>query len=208
MCYDDKGNNSKGSHMKKITLLLISTLLVFALAACSSTVTPKEVVEKGIASIKNLDIIQIQKYFNTDDISDENDLLGDDFEVENMEVFTLMTKNISYEIIDETIDGDEATVKAKITNLNMTIIMGEYITQALALAFSQIGETEVDEAELEKQMEDLLIGLLSKEDNEMMSTEVDIKLSKIDEEWKIELNDDLINALFGGLSNVVNEFQD
>ena len=125
-----------------------------------------------------------------------------------MEVFTLMTKNISYEIIDETIDGDEATVKAKITNLNMTIIMGEYITQALALAFSQIGETEVDEAELEKQMEDLLIGLLSKEDNEMMSTEVDIKLSKIDEEWKIELNDDLINALFGGLSNVVNEFQD
>lgn len=194
--------------MKKITLLLISTLLVFALAACSSTVTPKEVVEKGIASIKNLDIIQIQKYFNTDDISDENDLLGDDFEVENMEVFTLMTKNISYEIIDETIDGDEATVKAKITNLNMTIIMGEYITQALALAFSQIGETEVDEAELEKQMEDLLIGLLSKEDNEMMSTEVDIKLSKIDEEWKIELNDDLINALFGGLSNVVNEFQD
>lgn len=194
--------------MKKITLLLISTLLVFALAACSSTVSPKEVVEKGIASIKNLDIIQIQKYFNTDDISDENDLLGDDFEVENMEVFTLMTKNISYEIIDETIDGDEATVKAKITNLNMTIIMGEYITQALALAFSQIGETEVDEAELEKQMEDLLIGLLSKEDNEMMSTEVDIKLSKIDEEWKIELNDDLINALFGGLSNVVNEFQD
>lgn len=194
--------------MKKIIILFMSTLLVFALAACSSTVTAKEVVEKGITSIKNLDIVQIQKYFDTDDISDENDLLGDDFEVENMEVFALMTKNLSYEIIDEKIDGDTATVKAKITNINMTIIMGKYITEALALAFSQIGETDVDEAELEKQMEDLLVDLLSQEEIEMITTEVGIKLNKVDEDWKIDLNDELINALFGGIMNFADEFQD
>ncbi len=194
--------------MKKITLILISTLLVFILAACSSAVTPKEVVEKGITSIKELNLIQIQKYFNTDEISDENDILGEDFEVENMEIFALMTKNISYEVIDEKIDGDEATVKAKITNINMTVIMGEYITQALALAFSQIGQTDVDEDEIQKQMEDLLVDLLSKEDNEMITTEVDVKLNKVDEDWKIDLNDDLVNALFGGLSGVIDEFQE
>lgn len=194
--------------MKKITLILISTLLVFILAACSSAVTPKEVVEKGITSIKELNLIQIQKYFNTDEISDENDILGEDFEVENMEIFALMTKNISYEVIDEKIDGDEATVKAKITNINMTVIMGEYITQALALAFSQIGQTDVDEDEIQKQMEDLLVDLLSKEDNEMITTEVDVKLNKVDKDWKIDLNDDLVNALFGGLSGVIDEFQE
>jgi hypothetical protein len=198
----------KGSYMKRNIILFISVMLVFALTACSSSVSATDVVEKGITAIKDLDIVQIQKYFNTNDITDESDILGDDFEVENMEIFALMTKNLSYEIIEEKIDGDTATVKAKITNINMTIIMGEYITQALALAFSQIGQTDVDEAEMEKQMEELLVDLLSKDDIAMLTTEVDIKLNKIDKDWKIDLNDELINALFGGIMTFANEFQD
>lgn len=194
--------------MKKILLILISAILVFTLASCSSKETPKEVVEKGITAFKDLNLIQIQKYFDTEEISDENDLFGQDFDVENLEIFRLMTKNISYEIINVDNDDKVATVKAKITNFNMTIIMGEFITKALALAFGQIGNTEVDEEEMQKQMEDILIELLSEEDNEMITTEVDIKLYDVEGEWKIDLNDDLLNALFGGLSNVVDEFQD
>lgn len=194
--------------MKKILLILISAILVFTLASCSSKETPKEVVEKGITAFKDLNLIQIQKYFDTEEISDENDLFGQDFDVENLEIFRLMTKNISYEIINVDNDDKVATVNAKITNFNMTIIMGEFITKALALAFGQIGNTEVDEEEMQKQMEDILIELLSEEDNEMITTEVDIKLYDVEGEWKIDLNDDLLNALFGGLSNVVDEFQD
>lgn len=198
----------KGLHMKKIFLILISTLLVFTLASCSSKETPKEVVEKGITAIKDLNLIQIQKYFDTDEISDENDIFGQDFDVENLEIFRLMTKNLTYEIIDANTDDKVATVKAKITNFNMTIIMREFISKALILAFEQIGEAEVDDEAMQEKMEDLLIELLSKEDNEMITTEVDIKLNEVEGEWKIDLNDDLVNALFGGLSSVVDEFQD
>jgi hypothetical protein len=194
--------------MKKIILLLISTLLVFTLVACSSKETPKEVVEKGITAIKDLDIVQIQKYFDTDDISDENDIFGDDFEVEDMEIFKLMTKNISYEVVNVNIDGEVAIVKAKITNIDMAVVMREYITQALALAFGQIGQSEIDEEEMQKQMEDLLVELLSKEDNEMITTQVDITLNDVDGVWKIDLDDALTNALFGGLTSVVDDFQD
>lgn len=194
--------------MRKIILLFISALLVFTLVACSSKETPKEVVEKGISAIKNLDLIQIQKYFNAEDITDENDVFGEDFDIENAEIFALMTKNISYEIINEDTGDKSATVEAKITNINMAIIMREFITQALILAFEQMGETEVDEEEMQKQMEDLLIDLLSKEDNEMITTEVNIKLNEVDGEWKIDLNDELVNALFGGLSSVVDEIQE
>ncbi|MBS3991378.1 MAG: hypothetical protein KGZ51_04835 [Erysipelothrix sp.] len=194
--------------MKKIILLFISTLLIFTLVACSSKETPKEVVEKGISAIKNLDLIQIQKYFNADEISDENDVFGQDFDVENAEIFALMTKNLTYEIINVNTNDKVATVETKITNINMAVIMKDFITQALILAFEQIGETEVDEEEMQKQMEDLLIELLSKEDNEMITTEVDIELNEVDGEWKIDLNDELINALFGGLTSVVDEIQD
>jgi hypothetical protein len=208
LCYDDNINILKGLNMKKIILLFISTLLIFTLVACSSKETPKEVVEKGISAIKNLDLIQIQKYFNADEISDENDVFGQDFDVENAEIFALMTKNLTYEIINVNTNDKVATVETKITNINMAVIMKDFITQALILAFEQIGETEVDEEEMQKQMEDLLIELLSKEDNEMITTEVDIELNEVDGEWKIDLNDELINALFGGLTSVVDEIQD
>jgi hypothetical protein len=194
--------------MKKIILLFISTLLVFTLVACSSKETPKEVVEKGITAIKNLDLIQIQKYFNAEEITDENDVFGQDFDVENAEIFALMTKNLTYEIISVDTSDNVATVEAKVTNINMAVIMREFFTQALILAFEQIGETEVDEEEMQKQMEDLLIELLSKEDNEMITTDVDIKLNEVDGEWKIDLNEELVNALFGGLSSVVDEIQE
>jgi hypothetical protein len=198
----------KGILMKKIILLFISTLLVFTLVACSSKETPKEVVEKGITAIKDLDIVQIQKYFDTDDISEENDIFGDDFEVEDMEIFKLMTKNISYEVVSVNVDGEVAVVEAKITNIDMAVVMREYITQALALAFGQIGQPDIDEEEMQKQMEDLLIELLSKEDNEMITTQVDITLNDVEGVWKIDLNDALTNALFGGLTSVVDDFQE
>lgn len=194
--------------MKKIIVLFLSVLLLFAIASCSSKETPEEVVDNGLTAIINLDLITMQKYFDSEDISEEDDIFGDGFEDQNIENVELLVKNLEFEIISSSIDDDEAIVETKITNINMSIVMEEYITQAFILAMSSIGEEEVDEDAMQKEMEELFTELLSEEDVEMITIDVDIKLNDVDGNWKIDLNDELINALFGGFMDVVEQLEE
>ncbi len=194
--------------MKKIIVLFLSVLLLFAIASCSSKETPEEVVDNGLTAIINLDLITMQKYFDSEDISEEDDIFGDGFEDQNIENVELLVKNLEFEIISSSIDDDEAIVETKITNINMSIVMEEYITQAFILAMSSIGEEEVDEDAMQKEMEELFTELLSEENVEMITIDVDIKLNDVDGNWKIDLNDELINALFGGFMDVVEQLEE
>ena len=40
-----------------------------------------------------------------------------------------------------------------------------------------------------------------------MSVNKDLKLNRVDESWKIEINNDLKDAIFPGVSDVVNSIQ-
>lgn len=194
--------------MKKIIVLFFSVLLLFAVTSCSSKETPKEVVDNGLTAIKNLDLIKMQEYFDSEDIFEEDDIFGDGFEDQNIENVELLVKNLEYEIIGSNIDDDEALVETKITNIDMSIVMKEYITQAFILAMSNIGEEEVDEVALQKEMEELFTDLLMEEDIEMITIDVDIQLNEVDGNWKIDLNEELINALFGGFMDAVEQLEE
>lgn len=194
--------------MKKIIVLFFSVMLLFSVASCSSKETPEEVVANGLTAIKNLDLIKMQEYIDSDDIAEEDDLLGDGFEDQDVEYVELLVKNLEYEILGSSINDDEAVVETKITNIDMSIVMEEYISQAFILAMSNIGEEEVDEDELQKEMEELFIELLSDEDVEMTSIDVDITLNDVDGKWKMDLNNELINALFGGFMDVIEELEE
>jgi|SRR5690554_4070276 len=194
--------------MKKIIVIFFSVVLLFSVASCSSKENPEEVVANGLTAIKNLDLIKMQKYIDSDDIAEEEDILGDGFEDQDVEYVELLVKNLEYEIISSNIDDENAVVETKITNIDMNIVMEEYISQAFILAMSNIGEEEVDEKEMQKEMEELFIELLSDEDVEMTTIDVDITLNDVDGQWKIDLNNQLINAIFGGFMDVVEELEE
>jgi hypothetical protein len=193
--------------MKKLVFIVISFMLVFTLAGCSSKETPEEVVANGLTAIKNLDLLKMQQYFDSEDINEEEDILGGGFEEQGMETLELLVKNMEYEIISSEIDEDEAVVVAKLTNIDMASIMEEYIAQAFVLAMSSIGEeeNEVDEAEMQAKMEKIFTDLLARDDNEMVTNTVNIELNQVDGEWKMAFDDVLANAVFGGLMNAVDE---
>lgn len=194
--------------MRKIGLLIISLLLIIGVVGCSSADTPEEVVAKGITSVKELDLVKMQKYFESDDITEEEDIFGEDFEGQDMDMFKLLIENIEYEIISSEIDGDEAVVETKLTNLDMASIMQEYIAQAFVLALGSFKEEvdETDEAEMEAKMEQIFVDLLSREENKTVTNTVKIELNKVDGEWKMELDSFFIDALFGGLMNSFDGF--
>lgn len=79
----------------------------------------------------------------------------------------------------------------------------------MALAFSNAfaGENAKSEEEMDKEMEQILVDLLSKEDNKTTTSTIDIKLTKNQDGWKIDANDEFQNAITGGLFNTAKNME-
>ena len=97
--------------MKKKFMLFIITLLVLFTTACSLGTTPTSTVEKLLANYNNQDediVVELDDYINSTDLTEEQSK-------RYKEVYLKQFKDMKYEIKDERIDGDNATVTAQIT---------------------------------------------------------------------------------------------
>lgn len=95
--------------MKKI---LIPVLTIF-LSACTlgMNATPKQVVSQFLDKYKNQDnsiLTQLDETIN-------NEYTNDDYRKRYKTLMTNQYKNMQYEITDETIEGDNAVVEARVT---------------------------------------------------------------------------------------------
>jgi hypothetical protein len=195
--------------MKKMIALVISLMLVLTIAGCSAKETPEEVVENGLTAVQSLDLLKMAKYFNTDVDTEDGNIFEEDLGSDNIENIKLLVENLEFEIISSEINEDSAVVEAKLTNTDMSIIMQEYFIQAFTFALSNMGEEdEVDDEKMEAEMEQMFIDLLSKEDNEKITTNVSINLKQVNDKWKIELDDGLLNGIFGGLLAAAEQFDE
>lgn len=94
--------------MKKIIMVFISIVL---LTACSLSNTPKSKVEAYLNQYNNLSDnvkLDLESKVSSENLSEENKDIY-------KEVLTKQYQDMKYEIKDESIDGDNATVKVKIT---------------------------------------------------------------------------------------------
>ena len=197
--------------MKKIVLLLVTLLM---LGGCSNSAavrekTPEQAVESALNAVKNLDRETMQQYFDyealfeTDNEGTESNALNEE------EGLILLVKNLSFKTAPASIEGDQATVKTEISNIDMQAIFAEYFSQLIPLAFSNaFAENPASEEELDQQAEQMILDLLKKQDNEMLTSTVDIQLTKSEHDWKINMDSVLQDALLGGLksaSDALNE---
>jgi len=143
--------------------------------------------------LKNSNIEEFRTYIvDEDDFSDE--------EVE--ESIEYLVKRIEVEVTDSNIDGDTATVTADITNINFSIVMQEFMTQAMGIAMDNaLSEDPMSQEEMDSMVEDLLIEILQSEDIETVTNTTEISLEKINGKWKINYNEEIQNAIFFGIAD-------
>lgn len=179
--------------MKKRLLAILLLSLVVLMAGCGPKVSPEDTVKEAIAELKSNNIEEFKEYI----------LDADDFDDEEIdESLALLVKNLKIEINDSTIDGDNATVNADITNTNFAVVMEEFLSQAMSLAMENaFSEEPISDDEMETMAEEILLEILERDDLEMVTTEADISLEKKDGVWKIEYNEEIQNALFFGVSD-------
>jgi len=192
---------------KKTCIFIASVLLLsFIFTACgNSNETPEQAVTNALNAVKNLDKDTAQKYFAYDElfISDS----ADDELIDDEEDARLLLSKLDFKVLSSSKEGDTATVKTEITNINMATVLSEYIQQLLVLAFSNtFAESDAkSEEEMEAQAKQLFTDLLKSDDIDTKTSTIDIKLSRHENSWKIDGDDEFKDAVLGGLINAAEE---
>ena len=109
-------------------------------------------------------------------------------------------------ISSEKIDNSTVVVKTEITAIDMKPVLTEFFGMAIQYAFSNaLASNQQSEEETNKKMMEMFTECVSKEDLAMVTNEVDIKVVKADDGWKIETDDVLSDAMLGGLEKAAEE---
>lgn len=197
----DKKNKSdkkkeKGSKVGVLTGGIILLVLVLILVSVLILLpdTPEKSVEGMLNSFKNGDFTSVNKYVSYDDIANESEML-DEFK-DNQELESLFFNKLSWKIMKIEKESDKATVEVEITNKDFVKVISNYTQEAIKIAFS--GQTFTEEEQDNKLKEQL-----KSDDIGTKTVTTKIQLNKQDGKWKIQANDELVNALLPGLQEAV-----
>ena len=205
--------------MRKIFSIFLIFVLAASLSACGSAPTPKDIAEKYLAAIKAQDEEGISALSEGSYSEDElmgtvDSVLGESEEGEEEDEATKKFKekvfDFDYTIGEERIDGENAEVDVTIKTYDFGTMMGQYLERAMselmAAAFDGASQEEID-AMGKKILEEKLDKLTEKS----YETTVPMKLKKVEGEWKvveIEGDSEFMNAMLGGLVDVVKAFEE
>lgn len=188
-------------HSSRFSLLICLTLCICLLSACGAqSETPETAVTNALNAVKALDTATMQKYFDPDDqimtASKDEDMSDSD------KIFLeAIVKNLNFEILSSSTDGDKATVSVAITNTDLRDIFAQFmqlsIQDALQYAFLPEDQQPSDE-EMDAMYMQHFQDLMAKEDNPTITTNIDIHLTKAENSWIINSDTLLLDAIFGG----------
>lgn len=182
--------------MKKTLCALLALLLALSVAACGKKVpTPSETVSAALDALKSGDMTAAAKTWGGSISSIENSTDSD------ADIFKLLFKNLTYSVLSETEDGSAATVKVKLSNTDMSAVMGDVLAEAMQTALSSaLSGKEMDETKTQKMVMDSLKDKMTNGSYGTAEKEVEFHLTMTDGVWTLSQPDDtVINALTGGL---------
>ncbi len=188
--------------MKKIskflTLILMLSALVLGLTACGDpTKNAETIVSKELDTLKAFDDNTFKEFFGEDSLSSFG-LEGVD-EEQIKTFFKAIVDNLSYTIVSsEKVDDKTITVKTDITAIKMETVMKKFMEDIVAFGSSKEAANISQEDAVKKSVE-LLVNAVTQPNLETITTTVDIKVLKTDDGWSVQVDKDLLNAIYGGM---------
>ena len=197
---------------KKIAILLSVLLAVGTLVACGgSAATPTEVTHNFLTALQNQDFEGANRYSVGEDEEDFDfwDSVFDDMDDDPVGIYMverLMETffEFDFELSNEEIDGDTATIDVQITAYNWGDVLEQwfesFFEEAFDLAMAGASEDEIEQLGL-----DLLSEALGNMSKDYVDT-VELTLVRVGGNWlvdEIEEDGPFVNALFGGVLDLV-----
>ena len=194
--------------IKRITAILLILAITVSFAGCGEVAKAEKVVNNTFKALQKADFEEISKYIDLDELFPDNTISESDTEsVESQELVDKLFGSLQYEIVSsEKIDKETVMFKVKVTTIDMKPVMAEFMKDLLAYSFANaFADPQPTEEETNKATMDMLLECLSAEDLEFVTNEIDIKVVKVDKDWKIDANEDMADVLVGGMISAIEE---
>lgn len=167
--------------MKKIAWAFTMLMIVLMSGCGEKTVldTPTKKVEAFFANYQSLDDEVLTQL---DETIDKDDTLSDDQKDEYRDLMKKHYQNLKYDVKDEVIDGDKATVTVEIEVTDYTKVMADsdqYLEENKDTFNDEEGN--YDETLFTKYRLDKL-----KEATDTVKYTLDMTLTKVDDEWQLD----------------------
>lgn len=199
--------------MKKTVNKFIAQLMIFALifslSGCGEVKKAESAVSELLSALKNADSEKASKYIDLNDLSGAED--GEEFLEDTEILIQNMFKQLDYKILSsEQKDSATVIVTVEITNTDMKPVLKEFYSDALEYAFSKaLSGAEQSDEEISKEVEKIFVDCLNKPDLATVTNTADITVVKTeDKAWRIQSDDDFLNALLGGLYEAEKEIEE
>ncbi|WP_026896272.1 DUF4878 domain-containing protein [Clostridiisalibacter paucivorans] len=194
--------------MKRLLFLILASLLVLTIGACSEESrpnTPEHTVEAFLSSYKKGDIVKSVEYLENKTNNGIEQMRKSFMENKNSksnQAFLKAFSKIQYKIIDSEIKEDSAVVNTKIIAPDLAKILGQLMKEAFQVNISK-DSINSRENDIDEMIEDKFLEKVSSDDILMFTNTIKIKLIKKDNVWLIKNSNELERAITGNLVNTI-----
>lgn len=187
--------------MRKRMKWIMVFLLSFSLIACSGSKieTAEQAAESILKSIKTGDLKTLARYVDTKEIFTVETPTMEVPELDTSQ-FSAIFEKLDYKIDSSTVEGDFTLVKVEITTVDMVATFQQFLTEMFKFAFEQAFEAEtMSEPEVEEKIAALFKTALADHQDKRVTNTVDMKLYQEGQQWKLEIENEFLNAIMGNL---------
>lgn len=188
---------------KKACALVLAVCMLFSLSACgggTSRESAETVVKNALDAVKSCDLDKMAEYWGDEAIGTDD--FTDDFVSE--ETIQAIFSGLTYEILDSEEKESTATVEVKISNVDMTQVMTDAMTELFSALSDEDFLAEIEQMTEEEAAQffiDQFVEVLQRPDNARVENTVTVPLSLVDGKWVIDdATDDVVDAMLGGIS--------
>lgn len=185
-------------HLKKLMISVLAISMVLSMAACGKANTPTKVVEKQMQELKDEKVeTELSSLVSDSSVAKK---YGDDYK-------KLLKKiqDFDYEVTDEKVDGDSATVTVKVTTYNFGQAYKDMYNQVVKDANNGKITSSTDLTSYIYKMMFQKMNALDKKD---FKASVKVKCTKNEDgDWEtdIDKSSDIEDAILGGVISLSNQ---
>ena len=202
--------------MKKVVSLALALLLALPRAGCSGS-KPDTVVTTFCSAVQAFDFEKAATCMvnGSEDLEDPYDDAEMEEDLSSEQVMTYLKEcasKMTYKIGESKVDGESATVPVSFTYVDagpvITSALGEYITQAFAMAFSG-----ADDAQMEELFGNIFMEKAKSVEADSATADITFNCVKVDGDWKIasfseEDEEAITNILTSNIASAFEGFGD
>lgn len=191
---EEKKTKSKNIWGIVVGIILIVALVIGIVCTIALQDNPTSSINGMLNALKAGDFAKVEEFVNYQEVIQDSEFLASqDIDAETQKLFF---DRLEWKINEVKKDANAATAQVEITNKDYKVIISNYMQKALKAAFG--GESMTDQ-----EMENYLIEELKNQETQTATSTVTMQLEKVDGEWRITANEDLINGLMPGLQEAI-----